>query len=116
MTIELTELQQQALNAEGTALGVIDPRTKTRYVLVPADDFTAKRDLAPLGAVPPADEPTGRTPFIHGVGSVVEFYPPPDRFDSFRLALDTLLDEWPATVRKLFGDVNNASPDAEAHG
>ncbi len=40
MTIELTEQQQQALDALGEELPrVIDPRTKSSYVLVPEVDY-----------------------------------------------------------------------------
>lgn len=45
MTVELTDTWQQALDSEGLTLGVIDPRTNTRYVLVPFEDFVTRREL-----------------------------------------------------------------------
>lgn len=44
MSIELTESQQIALDSEGTALRVVDPRTNAGYVLVPAEQFESVRD------------------------------------------------------------------------
>lgn len=47
MPIELTEHQQQALDAikpEGLAT-VVDPRTRTSYVLIPAGDYEAVREV-----------------------------------------------------------------------
>ena len=42
MTIELTQQQQRTLDALGEALPrVIDPRTRTTYVLVPEVDYDA---------------------------------------------------------------------------
>ncbi len=35
MRIELTEPQQKALDADGTATRVVDPRTNAEYLLVP---------------------------------------------------------------------------------
>ena len=45
MTVELTDIQQRALDSEGMTLGVIDPRTSARYVLVPFEDFETMREL-----------------------------------------------------------------------
>jgi hypothetical protein len=46
MTIELTEQQQQALDALGEALPrIIDPRTKVAYVLVPEDEYETTREI-----------------------------------------------------------------------
>ena len=45
MPIELTEQQQQALDTLGETPRVIDPRTSTAYVLVPAADYEAVREL-----------------------------------------------------------------------
>jgi PHD/YefM family antitoxin component YafN of YafNO toxin-antitoxin module len=45
MPIELTEQQQQALDALGTAPPqVIDPRTSNAYVLIPAAEYEAVRE------------------------------------------------------------------------
>ena len=45
MTIELTQQQQQALDALGETLPrVIDPRTRTSYVLVPEADYEGVRE------------------------------------------------------------------------
>jgi hypothetical protein len=44
-TIQSTEQQQQAPDAEQTALPrVVDPRTNRRYVLVPEGDYEAIRE------------------------------------------------------------------------
>lgn len=46
MSIELTEQQQQALEAQAEAPPrVIDPRSNVAYYLVPAPDYEAVRDL-----------------------------------------------------------------------
>jgi len=44
MNVELTESQQQALDAEGSPR-LIDPRTKHAYVLVPAEDYETVREV-----------------------------------------------------------------------
>ncbi len=45
MNIELTEQQQQAIDAQGQgSLRVVDPRTNTAYVLVPAEDYESLRE------------------------------------------------------------------------
>jgi hypothetical protein len=45
MPIELTEQQQQTLDAaQETPLTVVDPRTSTAYVLIPAGDYEAVRE------------------------------------------------------------------------
>jgi hypothetical protein len=45
MTIELTKTQLQTLDAEGDRVRVVDPRTNTGYVLVPAADFESVREI-----------------------------------------------------------------------
>lgn len=46
MPIELTELQQQTLDAaKELPLKVIDPRTSASYVLVPAQDYAMIREV-----------------------------------------------------------------------
>jgi hypothetical protein len=45
MAIELTEQQQQALDTLGESPRVIDPRTHTAYVLVPAAEYETVREL-----------------------------------------------------------------------
>ena len=45
MNIELTELQQRLLDSEPGAAQVVDPRDDAHYVLVPARDFEAVREL-----------------------------------------------------------------------
>ena len=44
MTIELTQEQQQAIDALGEPPRVVDPRTKAQYVLIPAEDYEAVRE------------------------------------------------------------------------
>jgi hypothetical protein len=45
MSIQLTPQQQQALDAQGEGLPrVIDPRTKSTYVLVPEADYEIIRE------------------------------------------------------------------------
>jgi hypothetical protein len=51
--------------------------------------------------------------FLRGVGSVLEFYPPPERFDVWRVAQDIPLDEWPAAVRALLAEMQE---DAASRG
>jgi hypothetical protein len=53
MTIELTKLQQQALDAERGKLRVIDPRNQETYVLVPTVVYERLRKL--LEDVQPED-------------------------------------------------------------
>ncbi len=46
MTIELTDQQQQTLDALGEALPrVIDPRTRAAYVLIPEADYEAVHEV-----------------------------------------------------------------------
>ncbi len=45
MSIELTEPQQRALDAEGGAARVVDPRTNTHYVLVPVRETEDAREV-----------------------------------------------------------------------
>lgn len=46
MTIELTEQQQHALDTPGgNPPRVVDPRTSSTYVLVPAGDYETIREL-----------------------------------------------------------------------
>ena len=45
MTIQLTEQQQQALDAQSSeAPRVIDPRTNTAYILIPETDYATVRE------------------------------------------------------------------------
>jgi hypothetical protein len=46
MTIELTPEQQEALDQQGRGhQRVVNPRTRTAYVLVPEDEYSAMREL-----------------------------------------------------------------------
>jgi hypothetical protein len=46
MTIQLTEQQQQVLDSSGgTPPQVVDPRTNEAYVLVPATEYEAVREV-----------------------------------------------------------------------
>jgi len=46
MTIQLTEQQQHALDsAEGQLPQVVDPRTNAEYVLIPAGEYGAVREI-----------------------------------------------------------------------
>jgi chaperonin GroES len=38
--------------------------------------------------------------FLHGMGSVLEFFPAPDFFDPWRLQHDVALDAWPLMLRE----------------
>jgi hypothetical protein len=53
--IELTEQQQQALDAEQSPLRVIDPRTHRAYVLVAAEQFEKISDLLNPGSLTPKE-------------------------------------------------------------
>ena len=44
MSIELTELQQRALDAEDGVPLVVDPRTNSRYRLIPDQDFLSIKE------------------------------------------------------------------------
>jgi hypothetical protein len=46
MAIQLTEEQQQAIDAAGaTPPQVVDPRTSAAYVLIPAEDYETVREV-----------------------------------------------------------------------
>jgi hypothetical protein len=46
MTIQLTEQQQEVLDSAGaTPPQVVDPRTNSSYVLVPANEYEAVREV-----------------------------------------------------------------------
>ena len=52
MSIQLTPQQQQALDTkEESPPRVIDPRTKTTYILVPEVDYKSIRELLQEGVV-----------------------------------------------------------------
>lgn len=60
MTIQLTEQQQQALDAERTVPArVLDPRTNAAYFLVPEKEYAALRE---------ALEEERRQQIIHAIG------------------------------------------------
>jgi hypothetical protein len=44
MSIELTEPQQRAMDAESGLPRVVDPRTNAQYLLIPAEDFEVIRE------------------------------------------------------------------------
>jgi len=43
--------------------------------------------------------------FIYGIGSVLEFFPPPERFDVWRATQDVDIDEWPMAVREFLAEL-----------
>ena len=46
MTIQLTEQQQEVLDSSGSVPPqVVDPRTNSSYVLVPADEYETIREI-----------------------------------------------------------------------
>jgi len=46
MAIALTKKQQQTIDAAGTAiLQVVDPRTDSAYILVPAEEYETVREV-----------------------------------------------------------------------
>lgn len=46
MPIELTEQQQRTLDAaQGHPLTVVDPRTRAAYILIPAGEYEALREI-----------------------------------------------------------------------
>ena len=70
MSIELTEQQQQALDAEAeTPPRVIDPRSNAAYYLVPAGDYEAVRELVEEERRQKQVEyfALGENPFLRGV-------------------------------------------------
>ena len=52
--------------------------------------------------------------FLRGVGSVLEFYPSPERFDVYRVTRDVPLREWPLTVRDLLAEWRAGAPERTA--
>ena len=57
-------------------------------------------------------QPRFKDPFIRGVGSVLEFFPPPERFNEWRLGQDLAIDQWPRAVRSVLADMQ----ENPAHG
>jgi chaperonin GroES len=51
--------------------------------------------------------------FLSGVASILEFFPSPDRFDSWRLAEDTPIIAWPTTVRNEFAALQGVAKSEE---
>jgi len=51
--------------------------------------------------------------FIYGIGSVLEFFPSPERFDVWRVAQDVPINEWPLAVRGLLAELQE---DASQRG
>jgi len=56
--IELTQEQQQALDAEPTSVRVIDPRTQRAYILVAAEQFERISDLLSPGPLTDGERQT----------------------------------------------------------
>jgi hypothetical protein len=44
--------------------------------------------------------------FLDGMGSVLEVFPPPDQFDSWRASSSISLEQWPVVVRKAITEMN----------
>ncbi|HTU16754.1 MAG TPA: hypothetical protein VMG10_01725 [Gemmataceae bacterium] len=53
--------------------------------------------------------------FLRGVGSVLEFFPPLERFDIWRVAPDVPIEEWPMAVRGLLAELQEDASKAEDH-
>ena len=51
--------------------------------------------------------------FIYGIGSVLEFFPSPERFDVWRVAQDVPINEGPLAVRRLLAELQE---DASQRG
>ena len=53
--------------------------------------------------------------FLRGVGSVLEFFPPPERFDGWRAGRDVPINEWPMVVRGMLAEVEENASQREDH-
>jgi uncharacterized protein (DUF433 family) len=68
------------------------------------------------GSIEAPREPTPQqlmSRFLLGVGSVLEFFPSPARFESWRLGHDVSINEWPTAVR---GELADLQEDVPKHG
>lgn len=78
---------------------------------------TQRQELATylLGSLDGASAERGAAwrSFFQGMGSALEFFPPPDRLNAWRMTPDVPLDEWPKIVRGLFADLQQ---DAKTQG
>lgn len=73
-----------------------------------------RQDIA-QGVVP--GEPQWRWAFLAGVGSVLEFFPPPDRLDHWRIKRRPPQGEWGSLVRDFWeseGETDKTMPNSEA--
>jgi len=62
-----------------------------------------EQDERPPGAG--TDGSTAVSSFLRGVGSALEFFPSPERFDVWRMAEDVPLEAWPLAVRGLLAEL-----------
>jgi hypothetical protein len=103
--LEATVREQAARN--GQEIGAFVLQAIMREVL-------ADHNAVSESGVESASEPGGQhwvQRFLSGASSVLEFFPSPDRFDDWRLGPDTLLNEWPATVRSLVVGLQEEGPN-----
>jgi hypothetical protein len=47
------------------------------------------------------------------MGSVLELFPPPERFDVWRMTRDVALGEWPVVVRDLLAELQEGASRTE---
>jgi hypothetical protein len=51
--------------------------------------------------------------FLRGIGSALEIFPPPERFNRWRISQDISIDEWPAAVRAALADLQMDAAEPE---
>jgi hypothetical protein len=79
-----------------------DESTATELAKSMPGDTQAIADNTPAGF-------SGIDLFLRGVGSVLEFFPPVERFDAWRVTQAVPVDEWPAVVRGIMADLGKVS-------
>lgn len=67
----------------------------------------------PLSIPDPVESGSLLRAFLRGVGSVLEFFPPPERFARWRLTQDTLTEEWPEAVRGMLSALQEDATQRE---
>ena len=88
--IELTEQQRQSVK-NGEAIRIPAPEIGEDVVLVRAAQYDSTKDTEAVTETAPQSPKQGQRlleSFLRGMGSVLEFFPPPERLDAWRLGQD----------------------------
>jgi hypothetical protein len=84
-------------------------KTTLSNLPAPEREELAEYLLHSLGGKDDSGNATWRS-FLQGMGSVLEFFPPPERLNAWRTTQDVSLDDWPTTMRSLLAETFQDKP------